>query len=111
MSNNWDTFKHLVKFTFRIEFNHNFKFVILIAGFKSLSTKHLELYDKLMGQLIDIPSLHIIGENDQIIAKWKSEQLLQYFLNPVVIYHSGGHLVPSNSKHRQQCNEFIDQFI
>ncbi|CAG2107134.1 unnamed protein product [Medioppia subpectinata] len=47
------------------EFNYNLKFVVIIAGFKSLTTSHLQLFDKLNEQLIDIPSLHIIGETDQ----------------------------------------------
>ncbi|CAG2182587.1 unnamed protein product, partial [Oppiella nova] len=93
------------------EFNYNLKFVVIIAGFKSLSTKHLELFDRLNGQLIDIPSLHIIGETDQIIDKTRSEQLSQHFVNPFIIYHSGGHLVPSHSSNRQKFHQFFDQFI
>ena len=93
------------------EFEYNPKFVVLISGFKSLSKSHLELFDRLDGRLIDIPSLHIIGETDQIIGKAKSEHLMQYFSEPMVVYHSGGHYVPSNSANRQKFNEFFDRFI
>lgn len=40
-----------------------FDFVIIISGFKSLCAPHSIYYD----EEIDIPSLHICGENDQVI--------------------------------------------
>lgn len=42
-----------------IEFN----FAIVISGFNSLCAPHAIYYD----EEIDIPSLHIYGENDQVI--------------------------------------------
>lgn len=43
----------------QIEFN----FAILISGFNSLCAPHAMYYE----EEIDIPSLHIYGENDQVI--------------------------------------------
>lgn len=43
----------------QIEFN----FAIIISGFKSLCAPHAKYYD----EKIDVPSLHIYGENDQVI--------------------------------------------
>ncbi|XP_054157707.1 esterase OVCA2-like [Oppia nitens] len=93
------------------EFNYDLKFVVLVAGFQSLSASHLKLFDRLDSQLIDIPSLHIIGESDQVIAKEKSVKLSNIFKNPYIVYHSGGHLVPSNSSNRQKDDQTIDYII
>lgn len=42
-----------------------FNFAILISGFKSLCEPHAKYYDDI--PYIDIPSLHIYGENDQVV--------------------------------------------
>lgn len=49
-----------------------FKFAIMISGFKSLCAPHAKYYD----EKIDVPSLHIYGENDQIIPTGMKLQLL-----------------------------------
>ncbi|XP_063986032.1 esterase OVCA2 isoform X2 [Diachasmimorpha longicaudata] len=41
----------------------NFKFAVLISGFKSLCALHAEFYD----EPIDLPTLHVYGETDRII--------------------------------------------
>ncbi|XP_018404405.1 PREDICTED: cysteine and histidine-rich domain-containing protein-like [Cyphomyrmex costatus] len=71
----------------RIEFN----FVIVISGFKSLCAPHAKYYD----EEIDIPSLHIYGENDQVIPTVMAEQISCLFSNKKEIQHEGGHYVPS----------------
>ncbi|KAK1937638.1 hypothetical protein X943_003526 [Babesia divergens] len=43
---------------------------------------------------IDIPSLHMISENDTIVKPERSYQLLKYFTEPRVKYHKAGHAVP-----------------
>lgn len=50
-----------------LEFEADFKFVVLIGSFKSLCTPHLKYYSN----KITIPSLHVIGEGDDIITKGK----------------------------------------
>lgn len=42
--------------------------------------------------IIDIPSVHIIGRNDPLYAK--SLINLTYFRNPMIFLHSGGHKFP-----------------
>lgn len=71
----------------QIEFN----FAIMISGFKSLCAPHAKYYD----EEIDIPSLHIYGENDQVIPTVMAEQVSCLFPNKKEIRHEGGHYVPS----------------
>ena len=40
------------------------KFVVLFSGFKSRIEQHQVYYD----QLIDVPSLHVFGETDEVIS-------------------------------------------
>lgn len=76
----------------QIEFN----FAIMISGFKSLCAPHAKYYD----EKIDVPSLHIYGENDQVIPTGVKLQLLfsysywmknhiEYYIN-LIIYCSNG---------------------
>ncbi|XP_051117386.1 uncharacterized protein LOC127242090 [Andrographis paniculata] len=46
---------------------------------------------------IECPSLHIIGESDVHVPKDESEALLYYFIDPTVIYHPEGHVIPQLS--------------
>ncbi|KAL0103057.1 hypothetical protein PUN28_018393 [Cardiocondyla obscurior] len=71
----------------QIEFN----FAIIISGFKSLCASHAQYYD----DEIDVPSLHIYGENDQVIPTVMAEQISCLFPNKREVRHEGGHYVPS----------------
>ncbi|KAG5317621.1 OVCA2 Esterase, partial [Pseudoatta argentina] len=68
-----------------------FDFVIMISGFKSLCAPHAKYYD----EEIDMPSLHIYGENDQVIPTVMAEQISCLFSNKKELRHKGGHYVPS----------------
>ncbi|GFY59631.1 esterase OVCA2 [Trichonephila inaurata madagascariensis] len=84
-------------------FMHDFHFVVLIAGFQSRSKCHQYLYTKPM----NIQSLHIIGENDSCISKDRSEVLIPLFKSSSVVYHDGGHFIPSKSNVK---NEYLPFF-
>ncbi|XP_070159985.1 esterase OVCA2 [Polyergus mexicanus] len=71
----------------QIEFN----FAIMISGFKSLCEPHAKYYD----EKINVPSLHIYGENDQVIPIAMTEHISRLFPNKKEIRHEGGHYVPS----------------
>ncbi|XP_062572307.1 esterase OVCA2-like isoform X1 [Saccostrea cucullata] len=84
-----------------------FDFVILVAGFKSRQKQHESLYEK----PITTPSLHVFGDSDRVIQKEMSEDLLQYFVNPRVLTHSGGHFIPVSSKEKKVYIEFLQPFL
>ncbi|XP_005096416.1 esterase OVCA2 [Aplysia californica] len=81
-----------------------FKFAVLIAGFKSRSTAH----DVHYSGRSEIPSLHVYGETDQIISESMSEELLQYFRDPTILRHPGGHFVPAASAQKKGYMGFLN---
>ncbi|XP_022904992.2 esterase CG5412 [Onthophagus taurus] len=82
-----------------------FNFVIFFSAFKSDCLPHKKYYsDK-----ITIPSLHVFGENDEIIPKEMSADLSECFEDPVVLKHSGGHFVAANSQQKPIYKEFIQE--
>lgn len=43
-----------------------------------------------MKDVIDIPSLHIIGKNDSIVSNDRTVELAHQFKDASVMYHEGG---------------------
>lgn len=84
-----------------------FKFAILMAGFKSLVSPHAVLYDT----RIDCPSFHTIGATDGVIPTQASEDLLATFIDGVAYRHDGGHYVPSSPQLRTAILEFLTPFM
>lgn len=78
-------------------------FAIMAAGFRSGSLAHLNYYE----ETINIPSLHIYGENDAIITPDMSELLAATFEEPKVVIHPGGHFFAASAG---QKNIYIDFF-
>ncbi|XP_019903386.1 esterase OVCA2 isoform X2 [Esox lucius] len=85
-----------------------FRFAILVAGFRSACTEHQQFYDA-HAPLV-IPSLHVFGLEDQVIPDRLSRELLPMFQEPRVLTHPGGHFVPATSAHRQTYKEFLERF-
>lgn len=71
------------------------KFVMVIAGGKLGGFKYSapKLAENAFSSPIEIPSLHCFGEKDNI-AKLPAIELLRSFVDPFVIRHPGGHIVP-----------------
>ncbi|RWS02840.1 hypothetical protein B4U79_07091 [Dinothrombium tinctorium] len=89
------------------KFDHKFKFTILFAAFQSENTAHEKLYT----QAIEIPTLFVIGQSDTVIPKELSEKLVSCFPYAEIIYHIGGHCVPSSSSNKKQFIDFLNKFI
>ncbi|KRT81624.1 hypothetical protein AMK59_5538 [Oryctes borbonicus] len=83
--------------------NFNFNFAIIASGFKSGSLPHLKYYE----DLINLPSLHIYGENDDIIPTEMSVALRDCFESPMIITHPGGHYFPATAAQKQGYQEFF----
>ena len=56
----------------------DFKFAIMVASFKSLSSKHAKWYGP-EAMRVTLPTLHVIGAEDRVIKKQLSEELLPLF--------------------------------
>ncbi|CEF69267.1 UPF0483 protein CG5412 [Strongyloides ratti] len=88
----------------------NWKFIIMMSSFKSLSSVHQNLVEC---ELKGIPSLQIYGETDQVVHYERSEELCKLFKEPepCIIKHPGGHCVPPMSSAKDSLREFLKQFI
>eukprot|EP00698_Gefionella_okellyi_P008139 TRINITY_DN2004_c0_g2_i2.p2 TRINITY_DN2004_c0_g2~~TRINITY_DN2004_c0_g2_i2.p2 ORF type:complete len:103 (+),score=16.69 TRINITY_DN2004_c0_g2_i2:402-710(+) len=81
-----------------------FKFAVLISGFKSSDEAQQELFS----QPISFPSLHVIGETDNVVPG--SRLLADCFKDPVVYTHPGGHFVPFDKAMLEQLRVFLSPF-
>ncbi|KAM9788782.1 esterase OVCA2 [Neosynchiropus ocellatus] len=81
----------------------DFRFAILVAGFRSACAQHQRFYSA----TIRMPSLHVFGQEDRVIPEAMSRDLLPTFLDPQVLTHPGGHFVPAASAHRPAYQDFL----
>ncbi|XP_073035695.1 uncharacterized protein [Primulina eburnea] len=65
------------------------KFVVIIGGAKF---KNPSVVEKAYSSLIQCPSVHFLGETD--FLKPHGTELLESFVEPVVIHHPKGHTIP-----------------
>ncbi|KAL9694256.1 hypothetical protein quinque_013541 [Culex quinquefasciatus] len=79
------------------------EFAVLSSGFRSGSLVHLNYYEN----KVQIPSLHIFGETDEIIPKEMSQALLGTFIDPQVLTHPGGHFFPAQAVQKPAYVEFF----
>ena len=84
-----------------------FRFVILVAAFKSLVSPHSEYYD---GALLDVPSFHVIGASDTVIPASVSEELAACCPMATVYRHDGGHYIPASGQLRAALMNFLTPF-
>ncbi|KAB5543439.1 hypothetical protein PHYPO_G00079160 [Pangasianodon hypophthalmus] len=85
----------------------NFRFAILVAGFRSACAQHQYFYK---GVNIMVPSLHVYGQDDKVIPEPMSRDLLPLFLGAHSLTHQGGHFVPAASAHKHIYQEFLKRF-
>lgn len=84
--------------------SYSFKFAIFVSAFKSRSIPHQDLYK----EKITIPTLHVFGETDQVIQKPMSEEILEYFHDPQVLMHPGGHFIPATGAQKSAYLKFLE---
>jgi hypothetical protein len=67
-----------------------FDFAVMVGGFKSDLPLHADLFK----EGLVLPSAHIMGRSDGIVPVDDSRELARAFVDPVVLEHPGGHVVP-----------------
>merc|ERR1712080_482847 len=68
-------------------------FYILASGF--IPDLHRERFDRLRSEGgVEIPSLHVMGEQDTVIVCSRSRELAAQFQDCAVCVHPGGHYIP-----------------
>ena len=83
-----------------------FDFAILAAGYKSRTEQHQHFYENLQ---VDFPTLHIIGDTDQVIVKEMSDELLTCFTKAEVARHPDGHILPTKGDAKAVVVKFINE--
>jgi hypothetical protein len=85
----------------------SFEFAMMVGGFRSDSAEHADLYAE--EESYRIPSLHIMGRSDRIVPIEDSRVLAAQFAAPVVLEHSGGHVIPGVPSFSREVASFLDR--
>jgi predicted esterase len=72
----------------------SFDFAMMVSGFASNDGSHADLYQRKAEY--GLPSVHIIGNSDFVVPGSHSDHLASFFKDPMILRHSGGHVVPSD---------------
>jgi len=85
----------------------SFDFAIMVGGFASNDGRHAEIYQR--KAKYGLPSVHIIGKSDFVVPNGRSDHLASLFKDPLIIRHSGGHVVPSDPQVRNSVATFLQE--
>lgn len=58
---------------------------------------------------LEIPTLHMIGETDAVVAPESSKSLAAGFVEPKVFLHPGGHYIPTSKEPKDAFRDFFKQ--
>jgi hypothetical protein len=74
--------------------NHDirFEFAVMVGGFKSDAAEP----DDLFARRLTVPSIHVTGRSDMVVPPHESRLLADAFIDPLVLEHPGGHVVPGD---------------
>ncbi|NXC31857.1 OVCA2 Esterase, partial [Campylorhamphus procurvoides] len=82
------------------------RFAVLVAGFASRAPEHEHFYR----DPIALPTLHVVGDTDGVIAAALSRELARCFVEPVLLAHPGGHFIPAAAEQKKAYLEFLERF-
>jgi hypothetical protein len=101
------------------------RFAILVAGFKSRCEEHAKYY----AEKITMPTLHVMGETDNVIPKGRKKEysgpilrlnlcvilemsieLSECFENVTCSTHPGGHYVAASGQQKAVYLDFVKKF-
>lgn len=84
------------------------KFCVLFGAPMACNLQVREMLER--GGQIEVPSLHMISENDNCVKPERSYQLLKYFREPEVKFHGAAHAVP-HTESKEIYNSFFSRMI
>ena len=84
----------------------DFRFAIMVGGFTSFLPQHADLFPR----PLTIPSVHVAGRGDGTVPLSDSLQLAGRFAGPLVLEHSGGHVIPGNRTVAEPIARFLARF-
>jgi hypothetical protein len=80
-----------------------FDLAMMVGGFTSTSPQHADF----LTHKLTVPSLHVMGRRDGIVSLRDSQLLAQRFLDPVIIEHAGGHVIPDDPAITTRIASFV----
>jgi predicted esterase len=83
----------------------SFDFAMMVGGFASNDGGHADLYRR--KSEYRLPSVHIIGMSDFVVPSSHSDHLASFFKDPLILRHSGGHVVPGDPQVRSGVAAFL----
>lgn len=84
----------------------DFGFAIMVGGFTSFLPQHADLFPRPLA----IPSVHVAGRSDGIVPRSDSLELAGRFADPLVLEHSGGHVIPGDRTVADPIARFLARF-
>jgi Serine hydrolase (FSH1) len=84
----------------------DFGFAIMVGGFTSFLPQHAHLFPR----PLTIPSVHVTGHSDGVVPRSDSLKLAGRFADPLVLEHSGGHVIPANRAVAEPIARFLTRF-
>jgi predicted esterase len=84
----------------------DFRFVIMVGGFTSFLPQHASLFPR----PLTIPSVHVIGRSDGIVPQSDSLKLAGRFADPLVLEHTGGHVISGDRTVTEPIARFLARF-
>ena len=84
----------------------DFRFALMVGGFTSFLPKHADLFPR----PLTIPSVHVIGRSDGIVPRSDSLKLADRFTAPLILEHSGGHVIPGEREVAEPIARFLTRF-
>ena len=81
------------------------RFAVLVAGFVPRDNAAAA---PLHAGLDGVPSLHVIGRSDAVVAPARSRALATLFGGAHILEHDGGHMLPSRAGVREGFTAFLD---
>ena len=85
----------------------SFDFAMMVGGFASNDGSHADLYQR--KAQYGLPSVHIFGTSDFVVPNSHSDHLADFFKDPLILQHSGGHVVPGDPQVRRSVATFLQE--
>jgi hypothetical protein len=84
----------------------DFRFAVMVGGFTSFLPQHAGLFQR----PLTIPSVHVTGRGDGIVPRSDSLKLAGRFADPLILEHSGGHIIPGDRAVAEPIARFLTRF-
>lgn len=81
---------------------------IIFSGFRARFQQYNSLYET---GGIDIPTLHVMGEKDQLTTGERSQELIDVCSDAVLLRHPGGHDIPKSEADQRRVVNFVRKHV